>query len=43
VPASCGQQGKDAFQRLVGLLRGPRARILDLAPSRQPTSPEIGT
>ncbi|MEK7751008.1 MAG: IS66 family transposase [Acidobacteriota bacterium] len=43
VLATCGQQGKDAFQRLVGLLRAPRAMILDLAPSRQPPSPEIGT
>jgi transposase len=34
VLASCGQQGKDAFPRLVGLLRAPRAMILDLVPDR---------
>ena len=28
---TCGQQGKDAFRRLVGLLRAPRAGTLDLA------------
>jgi transposase len=36
VLATCRQQGKDAFPRLVGLLRAPRAMILDLAPSRPP-------
>jgi transposase len=31
---TCRQQGKDAFARLVGLLRAPRAIILDLVPAR---------
>ncbi|MBI4875826.1 MAG: IS66 family transposase [Acidobacteria bacterium] len=39
VLATCRQQGKDAFPRLVGLLRAPRAMILDLAPSRPPPAP----
>jgi transposase len=39
VLASCGQQGKDAFPRLVGLLRAPRAMILDLVPSRPAPPP----
>jgi transposase len=29
---SCWQQGKDAFTRVVALLRGPRAMILDIVP-----------
>jgi transposase len=29
---TCGQQGKDAFARLVGLLRAPQALTLDLVP-----------
>jgi len=36
VLASCRQQGKDAFPRLVGLLRAPRAMILDLTPGLSP-------
>lgn len=30
--ASCRQQGKDAFGRIVRLLRAPRAEILDIVP-----------
>ena len=30
--ATCRQQGKDAFGRIVGLLRAPRAEILDIVP-----------
>jgi hypothetical protein len=29
---TCWQQGKDAFTRCVGLLRAPRAVILDIVP-----------
>lgn len=29
---TCRQQGKDAFARLSGLLRSPRAKVLDLVP-----------
>jgi hypothetical protein len=30
---TCWQQGKDAFVRLVSLLRAPQAVILDIVPS----------
>jgi len=39
VLVSCQQQGKDAFDRIVWLLRAPQATILDLAPSRPPPRP----
>ncbi len=29
---TCWQQGKDAFSRMVGLLRSPRAEVLDIVP-----------
>jgi transposase len=33
---TCWQQGKDAFTRLVGMLRAPRAAILDIVPDPGP-------
>ncbi len=32
---TCRQQGRDAFQRIVGLLRSPAAKVLDLVPNGQ--------
>jgi len=36
---TCWQQGKDAFTRLVSLLRAPRAMILDLVPGADGAAP----
>jgi hypothetical protein len=30
---TCRQQGRDAFQRIVGLLRSPAAKVLDIVPN----------
>jgi hypothetical protein len=30
---TCWQQGKDAFQQLVALLRAPQSMLLDLVPA----------